>query len=209
MEKNNYGGMFIAVDGPNGAGKSTIIECVGKVLGQKNLKVHITKEPTYTSLGDFTRREAECLQQDSLACLVAADRYNHLSSCIIPHLKKGYIVITDRYVLSSLALQRMDNVSVDFILNINSNILLPDIQIIVEAKSDIIQQRLNQRNQLTRFERGNRTLEEMYFFRCGGEILSGLSIRTVTIDNSKNLDANVQYVVQTILGGLNDEMSSI
>ena len=50
MEKNNYGGMFIAVDGPNGAGKSTIIECVGKVLGQKNLKVHITKEPTYTSL---------------------------------------------------------------------------------------------------------------------------------------------------------------
>ena len=50
MEKNNYGGMFIAVDGPNGAGKNTIIECVGKVLGQKNLKVHITKEPTYTSL---------------------------------------------------------------------------------------------------------------------------------------------------------------
>lgn len=209
MEKNNYGGIFIAVDGPNGAGKSTLIECVGKVLVQKNLKIHITKEPTQTSLGDFTRQEAEYLQQDSLACLVAADRYNHLSSCIIPHLKKGYIVITDRYILSSLALQRMDNVDVDFILNINSNILLPDIQIIVEADSEIIQQRLNQRNQLTRFERGNRTLEEMYFFRCGCNILYGLGIRTVTIDNSKNLDANVQYIVQTILGGLSNEMPFI
>lgn len=209
MEKNNYGGIFIAVDGPNGAGKSTLIECIGKVLAQRNLKVHITKEPTKTPLGDFTRQEAENLQQDSLACLVAADRYNHLSSCIIPHLKEGYIVITDRYVLSSLALQRMDNVDVEFILNINSNILFPDIQILVEADSEIIQQRLNQRNQLTRFERGNRTLEELYFFRCGCDIISELGVKTVTIDNSQNLNNDVQYVVQTILRGLNNEMSVI
>lgn len=199
MEKNNYSGIFIAVDGPNGVGKSTLIECVRKVLVQKNLKVHTTKEPTQTSLGDFTRQKAEVLQQDSLACLVAADRYNHLSRCIIPHLKKGDIVITDRYILSSLALQRMDNVDLDFILNINNNILLPDIQIIVEADLEIIQERLNKRNRLTRFERGNRTLEEIEYFRSGSYILSKLDLQAITINNSNNLDDNVQYIVQTIL----------
>ena len=49
----------------------------------------------------------------------------------MPQLEKGKIVITDRYVLSSLILQRMDEVSEEFILALNNEIVQPDLQIAV------------------------------------------------------------------------------
>lgn len=200
MTRNSYGGLFIAFDGPNGAGKSTLIEHVSRALLQNRVKVSITKEPTDTSLGDFTRQEAENIKHNSLACLVAADRYNHLNSYVIPLLKNEHVIITDRYILSSLVLQRMDDVDMDFILAINQNVVLPDLQIVVMADPNVIQRRLDERKQLTRFERGNRALQELQFFQKGVEILDELGVKTITIDNSDNLNANVESIVQLILG---------
>ena len=119
MNKNEYGGLFVAFDGPNGAGKSTLIEQVQQKLAADGLDVYATKEPSESFLGSFTRQIAESLDGESLACLVAADRYYHLKHTIIPALRKGTIVMTDRYILSSLILQCMDNVDANFILSIN------------------------------------------------------------------------------------------
>lgn len=198
MRKNNYKGLFIAFDGPNGVGKSTLIEYTQTALAEKGITVWVTKEPTDTTLGRFTRQIAETLDNESLTCLVAADRYQHLKDEIIPQLEKGHVVITDRYILSSLILQRMDNVDVDFILALNQNIILPDVQIAVIASEDIIQSRLNERNQLTRFEKGKRTSEELFFLREGAEVLRGLAVETIMIENSANLSDNVSAVVRHI-----------
>ena len=138
MEKNNTSGFLIAVDGPNGVGKSTLIQAIKTTMEIRGFSIYITREPTNTEFGDFVRQYAESHSGISLACLVAADRYEHIRNEIIPELNKGKAVITDRYVLSSLILQGMDDVRDSFILNLNSEIIKPDLQVAVFANEDIL-----------------------------------------------------------------------
>lgn len=104
LEKDKLDGYFIAVDGPNGVGKSTLIEAIKNKLEVLGYAVYITREPTDTKLGNFLREFAEKHSGISLACLVAADRYEHMTNEIIPALEEGQLVISDRYILSSLVL---------------------------------------------------------------------------------------------------------
>lgn len=78
-------------------------------------------------MGNFLREFAEQHSGVSLACMVAADRYEHIINEIMPALGEGKIVISDRYILSSLILQEMDGVGTEFILNTNSEIIKPDL----------------------------------------------------------------------------------
>lgn len=198
MRRNINKGLFVAFDGPNGVGKSTLIQHTQTALIESEINVWTTKEPTDTPLGQFTRQIAETLGNESLACLVAADRYQHLNNEIIPQLEKEQVVITDRYILSSLILQRMDNVDMDFILSTHGKIVLPDIQIVVKANQDIIQSRLNKRDQLTRFEQGHRTSEELYYLKEGAEILKNLGVEIVEIENSGDITVNISCLVDHI-----------
>jgi len=199
MEKNNFGGLLVAIDGPNGVGKTSLIECVVGILSERKYAVCSTKEPTQTRIGAFVREASETITHHSLACLVAADRYHHLSIEVIPHLQNGEIVIIDRYLMSSLALQRMDNVDLDFILDINSRILLPDIQVLVIADEKIIQDRLSKRPLLTRFEKGNRTAEELVLFKDSTHVLKAYGIDTLIVDNSGGLSIPANVILNRLL----------
>lgn len=88
LEIGGMEGFLLAVDGPNGAGKSTLIEAVKRKMELEGYTVYITREPTDTELGSFVRKFAESHSGISLACLVAADRYEHIFNEIIPELKK-------------------------------------------------------------------------------------------------------------------------
>ena len=135
-------GFLEAVDGPNGVGKSTLIQAIKTTMETMGFLIYTTREPTNTEFGNFVRKYAENHSGISLACLVAADRYEHIRNEIIPELNKGKAVITDRYVLSSLILQGIDDVRDSFILNLNSEIVKPDLQVAVFANEDILQKRL-------------------------------------------------------------------
>lgn len=200
MYKNFYGGMLIALDGPNGVGKSTLITNLQNALLTQYSKVLITKEPSSAPIGEFTRSIAEHIGGNSLACLVAADRYNHLENEVIPHLKEGYIVLMDRYILSSLILQQMDAVDVNFILNINDKIIRPDLQFAITANTNIIQNRLCERTTLTRFEKGNRTEDELNFLLKGVKVLERLGCKVVKLNNSYDLELenNINYIAEEV-----------
>lgn len=68
-------------------------------------------------------------------------------------LEQRKVVITDRYILSSLILQGMDGVDTNFIMNINDEIIKPDVQAALVANESTIQSRLYERGKLTRFEK--------------------------------------------------------
>ncbi len=199
MKKNRYGGLFIAFDGPNGVGKSTVIGSVKSELMTRGIPVYTTREPTDTDLGAFTRKIAETLDDESLTCLVAADRYDHLKHEIIPQLMEGKVVLSDRYVLSSLILQCMDGVDSDFVLAVNSRAICPDIQIAIIADIDVIQSRLSKREQLTRFESGQRTSEELDCLQRGKDAFTLLGIEVLDIENTRSLQEGVFCIVNRIL----------
>lgn len=198
-EKGNLNGFFVAIDGPNGVGKSTLIEAIKIKMELLGYIVYITKEPTSTELGRFIRCFAEEHSGISLACLVAADRYEHIENEIVPELKKGKLVITDRYVLSSLILQEMDGVSDTFILNSNAEIIKPDLQLAVFADEEILQKRLAERNVLTRFEKGNQSNSELYYMEKGIVELEKANVNVMRIYNNGNLKLNVEKVVSYLV----------
>ncbi|RDY30961.1 dTMP kinase [Lachnotalea glycerini] len=200
MVDNIYVGKLISLDGPNGVGKSTLIEKLKERLELKEYQVYVTKEPTDTELGKFVRSYAEEHGGISLACMVAADRYEHLINEIIPQLKEGKIVIADRYILSSLILQRMDKVRSTFILNLNSEILKPDLQIAVFAKEEIIQKRLAERETLTRFEKDNQSSYELKYLEDGVRLLKERGVEVLRIVNNDSLIENVEKMVVEIIG---------
>lgn len=197
--KGDLHGFLVAVDGPNGVGKSTLIEAVKIKMELLGYSVYTTKEPTNTELGKFIRMFSENHSGTSLACLVAADRYEHLINEIIPELQKESLVITDRYILSSLILQKMDGVSSAFILDINAEIIKPDLQVAVFADEEILQKRLAERNVLTRFEKGNQSNSELYFLEKGIGKLEKEDVNIIRINNNDNLEENVEKVVSYII----------
>ncbi len=199
MNRNVYNGKLVAIDGPNGAGKTTIIQELKKELENREIDTYFTKEPTRSELGCFVREYAEKCEGISISCLVAADRYQHLQDEIIPQLEKGKIVITDRYILSSLILQRIDEVSEEFIMELNNEIIQPDLQIAVFADSQIIQSRLKERDLLTRFEKNNKTNIELKYMERGIQILQEKGINVFKLVNDDDLKGNVFKVIQEII----------
>jgi dTMP kinase len=102
-------GLFISFEGIDGVGKSTQADLMENYLVSKGLKVVRTLEPGGTELGVEIRhlllhRKGE-VSSRSEALLYAADRAHHVASLIRPALAKGQIVISDRYLDSSVAYQ--------------------------------------------------------------------------------------------------------
>lgn len=192
-------GFLVAVDGPNGVGKSTLIESVKTRLEIRGYVIYTTKEPTNTECGSFVRQFAESHSGISLACLVAADRYEHIENEILPELKKGKIVITDRYILSSLILQQMDGVDSTFILDLNSKIMKPNLQVAVFADEAVLQKRLSERKILTRFEKGNQSYNELSYMSKGIAELEKRNVDVLCINNNTDLENNVEQIVSCII----------
>lgn len=102
-------GVFIALEGGEGAGKSTQARLLAHWLTGEGYEVVLTREPGGTDLGGELRRLL--LHSDSAvsprteALVYAADRAEHVDTAIRPALERGAVVVTDRYVDSTLAYQ--------------------------------------------------------------------------------------------------------
>jgi dTMP kinase len=147
-ETKNKKGTFIVIEGLDGSGKTT----QAKILVQKLLKNHaaaFTAEPSQGKVGVFIRKSilyGETRPPVSVeALLFAADRIEHIQNEVQPALDKGEIVVSDRYVYSSLAYQGSAGIDLEWIGTINQLALKPDLALFIDVPPEIVLERLKRK----------------------------------------------------------------
>jgi dTMP kinase len=148
----NSGGLFISFEGIDGVGKSTQADLMENYLVSKGHSVVRTFEPGGTDLGTEIRhlllhRKGE-VSARSEALLYAADRAHHVASKIAPALAEGKVVITDRFLDSSVAYQgagrELDLTEIRNISLWAVNNLLPDLTVLLDLDAELASKRRGQ-----------------------------------------------------------------
>jgi dTMP kinase len=102
-------GVFVVFEGGEGAGKSTQVTLLADALKGQGRDVVVTREPGATDVGSRIRglvlNSGDAPSPRAEALLYAADRAHHVATVVRPALARGAIVVSDRYVDSSLAYQ--------------------------------------------------------------------------------------------------------
>ena len=162
-------GLFITMEGTDGAGKSTQLKLLNDYLKKKGFNVVLVREPGSTNIGekirniilDIENKEMNCMTE---ALLYAASRAQLVNQVIVPELKKGSIVICDRFVDSSIVYQGIArNIGIDIIKKINNIAtggLIPDITFFLDLAPDKAIERKKEQKELDRLES-----EKDYFYK--------------------------------------------
>ena len=139
-EATNGPGLLIAFEGGEGSGKSTQINALAESLRADGVLVDVTFEPGATPAGSRIRaivlESKDDLDNRAEALLFAADRANHVATMIRPALERGRVVLTDRFVDSSLAYQGAGrSLSVEEVRRLSkwaTGDLVPDLTVVLD-----------------------------------------------------------------------------
>jgi dTMP kinase len=148
MIKTMHKTLFIVLDGIDGSGTSTHCNLLAGFLSLKGLKTYLTHEPSSSEIGKLLRiyLKDEKIPASTDALLFAADRVLHYKNEIKEKLEEGYIVISDRYIESSIAYQssQSDEITIEWVKNLNLFAGEPDLTIILDIDPKISLSRKNQ-----------------------------------------------------------------
>ncbi len=138
-------GIFICIEGLDGCGKTTQTKLLVEKLRQ-NYNAVYTAEPSCGKIGTFIRKSILYGENRATsfaeALLFAADRVEHVENEVLPALRQGKLVISDRYVYSSLAYQGAAGLSLDWIERVNEHALRPELAIFIDVDPRAVMQRL-------------------------------------------------------------------
>lgn len=146
-------GLFITFEGGECSGKTTLIKKLVSYYENKGYKVLTSREPGGTPIAEQIRNvildnNNVAMTGKCEALLYAASRIQHVEEKILPALNKGYIVLCDRFIDSSLAYQGYArNIGFDLILEANKFVLdyLPDLTVLINIKPEIALKRMSNR----------------------------------------------------------------
>ena len=169
-------GFFICIEGLDGCGKTTQTKILVRELRKRGYEAVYTAEPSRGKIGKFIKRY--CLHGEKRvssiveALLFAADRYEHVENEIAPALKIGKIVVSDRYVYSSLAYQGAAGLSLDWIRKINQHALTPNLAIYIDVEPETVIQRLKPKKSVMENLETQREVRKVYMrFVENGELI--------------------------------------
>jgi dTMP kinase len=169
-------GLFIVFEGIDGSGKDTHINSLSEALRERGYRVLKTSEPSRDKVGAFLRRyqsrSSKRLSAETEALLYSADRYEHVRNVIGPALRRGQIVLSNRYFYSTLAYQGAIGADLDWIREMNRFAPEPDMAILLDILPEFSLQRLKRRK--TVFERVEnlRKVRDIYIRLVkGGELV--------------------------------------
>ena len=150
-------GVFIVFEGVDGGGKSTQIKLLTDYFRDRGYDVEHYMEPTEGQIGNllwsYMRSKSRSFSPETEALLFAADRIEH-GKAITEALEAGRVVISDRYVHSSLAYQGAAGVDVAWMKQLNRHALKPDLVMLLDIDPEKSLSRVSDRDK-TVFEESN------------------------------------------------------
>jgi dTMP kinase len=201
--------VFITFEGIDGVGKSTQVELLIAHLESNGKTVCRTHEPGGTELGTEIRhlllhRKGEVAPRAE-ALLYAADRAHHVATKIRPALERGEVVVSDRYMDSSIAYQGSGrHLGFDQIRDLSmfaADGLLPDLTVLLDLEASKAQARRNKTGAAPdRLER-----EKIEFFETVRQAFLQLAVaepnRWLVLDAEQTVD-EMQQQIQARVAGL-------
>jgi len=150
---------FITLEGIEGSGKTSSIKKITDLLDGKEISYVVTREPGGSSIGNKLRSilldPKTNISSEVELLLMLADRKDHVEQVILPNLKKGNWVISDRFMDSSFAYQgggrKLDRKMIDSFSR-NLNLPIPDLTLLFDVPVEISLLRVKARGELDRFE---------------------------------------------------------
>ena len=189
-------GVFICVEGLDGCGKTTQTKLLVRKLGNMGWDAVYTAEPSRGKIGKFIQKY--CLHGEKRtspiveALLFAADRFEHVEREVISALNEGKIVVSDRYVYSSLAYQGATGLDLKWIEMINEHAIRPDLAIFVDVEPEAVIKRLKPKKSVMENLETQRKVREVYvkFVEKG---------KLVRIDGNKSTKEVADDVLKVVL----------
>ncbi len=196
-------GLFVCFEGGEGAGKSTQSQLLRKRLEAAGHVVVLTREPGATPVGAEVRRivldpATGALADRTEALLYAADKAEHLHVVVGPALARGEVVVTDRYVDSTLAYQgagrSLDGAELEWVARWATGDLRPHLTVLLD---------LDPAQGLTRFTERDRIEQESIEFhqRVRAEFL-----RLAAADPDHYLVLDARAPVEEISGAVHERL---
>ena len=158
--------LFICVEGLDGCGKTTQTKLLVRKLRKMGWDAVYTAEPSRGKIGKFIKKY--CLHGEKRtfpiveALLFAADRFEHVEREVISALNEGKIVVSDRYVYSSLAYQGATGLDLKWIEMINEHAIRPDLAIFVDVEPEAVIKRLKPKKSVMENLETQRKVREVY-----------------------------------------------
>lgn len=202
-------GLFITFEGGEGCGKTTVIKAVKEALEKQDLPLYVTREPGGSVIAEQIRniildKNNTLMDPRTEALLYAASRRQHLVEIVIPFLNEGRIVLSDRYLDSSLAYQGYAReIGLEEVFSINQFAIdetMPDLTFFLDLKPEEGLKRiaLHRSNEVNRLD-----LEKLSFHEKVYEgyqlLLKKYPERIVRIDASMTVEEETKQIVDIIL----------
>jgi dTMP kinase len=189
-------GVFICLEGIDASGKSTQARWLVRNLRRRGFDAIYTTEPSDGEIGKFIKRYV--LQRKRRipavveALLFAVDRIDHVESKIERALESGKIVVSDRYVYSSLAYQGAAGLDVSWIKQVNKMALTPDLAIYIDVPPEVVVKRMKRRRSVMETLETQRRVREVYMQLVREK-------RLVLIDGNRPAREVVQNILAVVL----------
>jgi dTMP kinase len=193
-------GAFIVIEGLDGSGKTTQARLLVQKLRSSHKAVYTT-EPSRGKIGSFIREfclfEEKRLDSATEALLFAADRIEHIQNEVVPALNKGLLVISDRYLYSSLAYQGSTGLSLEWIEAINKHALKPDLAVFIDVAPETVMQRLNRKKSVMETLETQRQVREVYLKFVANDDMVRIDGDKLVAELSEALYSRVLHFLKT------------
>jgi len=199
-------GKFYVFEGIDGSGKTTVSRKLFERISQESRReVLLTVEPTDCWLGDSVRRSYdEDVSPFTEALLFLADRATHTER-IKNWMSEGIIVLCDRYNPSTLAYQgavlrrTMGDAALEWLNMVSKHVVIePDIVFLFSISPEKVMQRLDERDETTKFEKLEYLKEVDSIYR----MLAEQDRKFFVVDATEPVDEVVNEVVRAIKADL-------